>query len=314
MSNIVLEAARASSDFERMNNEAKKLYLMRNIDKINSVMRSAPGFCGSFGTGYPFYAIGSNLDGELPIIEEQLRYNNELEAHACGINGWTCEECLQKDGCTMPDLKQVCKPCPNQKDELKPRKVVNRLPDIDMWMICEDGKVEEAKAYLSREFDYFDMHTSDVDPVKTIGEIKEIVSDLSHSNMPRKYLPLDIHVIERSKIANLLMSVPFCLLDSIATDKVPYLPIHPQSLRKTWQYDDVAYNFVLDYMYSLTPFDWDRDLQTKLLLSRRMVAGSFDEEQIRYILEQVSPDSVKRRFETPTLQLQYKERVKSWKR
>ena len=32
----------------------------------------------------------------------------------------------------------------NMLDKLKPRKIINRLPDLAMWLVCEDGKVEEA--------------------------------------------------------------------------------------------------------------------------------------------------------------------------
>ena len=44
--------------------------------------------------------------------------------------------------------------------------------------ICEDGKVEEAKKRLVQVFDSLDMHTSDVDPVKTIKDVDEIVTEL----------------------------------------------------------------------------------------------------------------------------------------
>lgn len=30
-------------------------------------------------------------------------------------------------------------------DKLKPRKIINRLPDLDMWLVCEDGCVEKHK-------------------------------------------------------------------------------------------------------------------------------------------------------------------------
>ena len=65
----------------------------------------------------------------------------------------------------MPDLKQVCKPCPNMLDELKPRKIINRLPDLDMWLVCEDGCIEIAQDELSSLLEKYNMHTSDVDPI-----------------------------------------------------------------------------------------------------------------------------------------------------
>lgn len=51
----------------------------KNIDIINEVMQFTIGYCGSFGTGYPFYALDKNFEGELPVIQEQLRYNEELK-------------------------------------------------------------------------------------------------------------------------------------------------------------------------------------------------------------------------------------------
>ena len=105
-----------------------------------------------FGTGYPFYVLDSNLEGQLPIIKEQLRYNNELYKESKYVQQWLCEECLKLNSKQMPDLKQICKPCPQVKDSIKPRKVVNRLPDIDMWMICGDDKVKSACKQLQEVF------------------------------------------------------------------------------------------------------------------------------------------------------------------
>ena len=34
-------------------------------------------------------------------------------------------------------------------DSLKPRKLINRLPDLDMWIVCKDGKVEVAQEELT---------------------------------------------------------------------------------------------------------------------------------------------------------------------
>lgn len=315
MGNLVREAARASTLFENTNTDLKRRYLIKNIDAINSIMKRMPGYCGSFGTGYPFYALGKGLEGSLPIIPEQIRYNDELFA-AAAENGdtWTCARCLSRTGSCMPDLKQICKPCPKQNSELKPRKVLNRLPDVDMWMICEDSKIEEAKKKMVQLFEYVNMHTSDVDPVRTIGEISEIANDLSAGKMPHTMLPLDVHIIERSKMDFLISNMPFELNAAVNDNSKPYLSIHPYSLRKTWQKDDEAYNFVLDYMYTLTPFNWDNELQGKLDLSRQVIGAMFSEEDMESILHKVSSPAVERRFQSPELQKRYKERVGSWKK
>ncbi len=53
--NVCVQAANASTCFEKTNSELKRLYLLKNIDIINTIMSKTPGYCGSFGTGYPLY-------------------------------------------------------------------------------------------------------------------------------------------------------------------------------------------------------------------------------------------------------------------
>ena len=312
---IINIVTQISNDFELNNTYLKKKYIIENIKQINNIMTSVDGYCGSFGTGYPFYAL-DNLTGDLPIINEQIRYNDELSiiANNSRYTVWPCLACLSENSEQMPDLKQICKPCPRIIDDLKPRKVINRLPDIDMWMVCEDREVEIAKEGLSKLFEDNDMHTTDVDPYKSIMDLYEIVDDLKNNKMPKKMLPLDIHIIEYSKFCELLENIPFALQLSLESGLVPYLPAHPISLRKTWQYDDMAYNFVFDFLYSLTPFNCNDELKEKLNNTRRIIADYFSEEQLDYFLSMVMPESVERRFETVELQKIYKRRTQSWKK
>ena len=183
-----------------------------------------------------------------------------------------------------------------------------------MGMICQDDKVEEAKRVMVELFKSYGMHTSDVDPVGTVDELDEIVTQLEEGRMPSKMLPLDVHIISYSEFASLLDEIPFAICNAMDTNVTPYLPIHPQSLRKTWQYDDTAYNFVLDFLLSMTPFNWERKLDRKLQLSRMVIGDMFTEEDLKSILEKVSPDSVKRRMETKQLQKSYERRVSTWKK
>lgn len=310
--NTCKKAADASTRFERLNNDLKRRYFIKNMERINMIMEHTPGYCGSFGTGYPFYVLDDNFQGELPIIEEQIRYNNELYDAALNINEWVCEECLKTRGSRMPDLKRFCKVCPQVDDVYKPRRVLNRLPDVDMWMICQDDKIEEAKRVMVELFKSYGMHTSDVDPVGSVDELDEIVTQLEEGKMPSKMLPLDVHIISYSEFASLLDEIPFAICNAMDNNVTPYLPIHPQSLRKTWQYDDTAYNFVLDFLLSMTPFNWEKKLNRKLQLSRMVIGDMFTEEDLKVILDKVAPESVKRRMETVQLQKRYEGRVSSW--
>ncbi|HIS18697.1 MAG TPA: hypothetical protein IAC02_08845 [Candidatus Coprovivens excrementavium] len=132
--------------------------------------------------------------------------------------------------------------------------------------------------------------------------------------MPQKLLPLDIHIIPYSQLSKLLDEIPFVLESFKETEEAPYLPIHPVSLRKTWQYDDTAYNFVLDYMYSLTPFNFEEKILRKLNFSRKIIGSLYTEEELRELLNRVSSDSVKRRFENNSLKKSYDRGIQSWKK
>lgn len=157
---------------------------------------------------HPFYALDKDFEGELPVIQEQLRYNEKLKNTILKsrLKKWHCESCLPIIDTYMKDLKQICIPCPRLEKGLKPRKIINRLPDIDMLMVCEDSKVDDAKKEFKETFDSLDMHTSDINPIQTI-------KDLENGKMPRKMLPLDIHVIKYSKLSKLLEQVPFTVIN-----------------------------------------------------------------------------------------------------
>ena len=100
----------------------------------------------------------------------------------------------------MPDLKTICKPCPNMINELKPRKIINRLPDLDMWVICKDGCVEVAQEEIRELLNEIGMNTSDVDPISSINDVHRIASQIKNKEFSRTFLPIDVHIIEYSKI------------------------------------------------------------------------------------------------------------------
>lgn len=311
----VEKAAKASNDFEYNNTDLKRRYLIRNIQAFNYIVSLIEGNQGSFGTGYPFYVLQSNLTGEIPVIKEQIRYNNELikESKRSKNSEWTCGKCLVENYEEMPDLKQVCKPCPNMDNELKPRKIINRLPDFDMWMVCKDGHIEEAEKQLSILFEKYNIHTSDVNPVQTIKDMEEITESIKNGVMPKKFLPIDAHIIEYSKIKGLIEKVPATLEQATKNNQVPYLPIHPKSYRKTWQYDDEAYNFIYDYLSAFTEFNFIHSLNETLQNSRNEVIKTYSPEQLYKFLVQSATEPNKRRNKTPELSKIFYDRVNTWK-
>ena len=268
---------------------------------------------GTFGTGYPFYALDSDLKGKLPIIEEQLRYNKELLEKIKESNKiiWLCGKCLEEQGETLPDLKQICKPCPRIDNELKPRKIINRLPDIDMWIVSEKKNVEQTKEEMTKLFDSFDLYPSDINPIRTMQDIIDISENIVQGTMPDKNLPLDAHIIDKETLIDLIENVPKTLKESVS-ENTPYLPIHPQSYRKKWQYDDEAYNFIYDYLSAFTPFNCD--IMEMLVDSRKKVSSDFTNDELFKFLYSSATDANKRRFESKSLKKIFNERMETWRK
>lgn len=306
-----------SNNFERNDSDLKKRYIMKNINLINTIMQQTKGYCGSFGTGYPFYAMDSHFLRGLPVIDEQLRYNDELyeaiQNSTCRV--WGCAQCLSNNCDYMTDLKHFCKPCPRVDDELKPREIISRIPAINMWMICEDDALVDAQNTLSYLFEENNLHSSDANPLRTIREFGEINLTLGKGKMPTTMLPINVHIIEYSKFCELVELVPSLLQQTVESgmEIAPYLPIQPVSLRKSWQYGEV-HNFILDFLYSMTPIQLEGELDDKLWEVRRLISRVFTEEEFLTMFKLMASKTTKRRFETPQLQKVYAERTSSWKR
>ena len=82
-----------STNFEKNNTELKKRYLIWNIDSFNKIASRVSVWKGTFGTGYPFYALDENLEGNLPIILDIIDNWLEMEnlcknLYGCVRNVW----------------------------------------------------------------------------------------------------------------------------------------------------------------------------------------------------------------------------------
>lgn len=314
--NLTERVETASTEFEMNNTELKRKYLIWNISIFNKLASKVSVSKGTFGTGYPFYALDENLQGKLPIIQEQIRYNRQLVRDGRPIQKsiWLCKNCLEKEYSNMPDLKKICKPCPNMLDKLKPRKIINRLPDIDMWLICEDGKTKQAEEEFTILLQKYKMDTSDLDPLLSIENVSKIANLLKNGEMPKIFLPLDAHIIEYSKLKELIEKVPRTLQETKEKEIVPYLPIQPRSYRKKWQYDDEAYNFICDYLSSFTPFEIPEGLRASVDNSRKKVASEFTSEELFGVLLDSATKSSFRRFQSVELKEIFMNKVDKWKR
>lgn len=304
----------SATDFERNNSELKRKYLIWNIESFNILASKVSSFVGTFGTGYPFYALDENLEGKLPVIVEQIRYNRQLikdgEPYQKSI--WLCKSCLRENSSTMPDLKQVCKPCPNIPSTLKPRKIINRLPDIDMWLVCKDGEINQAAEQLSYFLQRYGMQTSDVDPASSIDQVYEITKMLKNGILPEIFLPIDAHIVEQSELDNLIKRVPGALITASTYGIKPYIPINPLSYRKTWQHDDEAYNFVCDFLSTFKSFNFPSELESVLQESRSQIANLYSPEELFQIFLNATTESNFRRHQSVELEELFIKRMRSW--
>lgn len=312
----ITEMVSNSSDkFEKNNTELKRKYMLFNIEAFNLIAKRVSVSKGSFGTGYLFYVLNEKLEGNIPIIMEQLRYNRQLidDGNTMHQSIYKCKQCIDEKRRAMPDLKTICKPCPEVIDKLKPRKLINRLPDLDMWLICEDGKVQKAETELGKLLKSVGMGPSDKEPFKTIDEVNQISIDLENKKNPQRFLPLDAHIIEYSVIKKLIEDVPEELTRAREMNESPYLPIFPVSYRKKWQYDDEAYNYIYDYLSAFTPFNISKELDDCLKESRKKVVTTFTNEELYNFLLNAATQANKRRFtELPLVDI-FKEKMDVWR-
>ncbi len=296
---ITKEVVDASNSIENNNSTTRMEFFLKHIFVWNEINRHSKHSVGTFGTGYPFYSLKYNLEDGFSPIEEQIRYDNELleQAKDQKDKEWTCAACLYKNAELMPDLKQICKPCPNMINELKPRKIINRLPDLDFWAICEDGKLEETSNEILKYMKIFNMDSSDNNPLRTIRDVREIADDLENHKVPNRYLPMDVHIIEKSKLKQLIKQVPEVLMETKKSNgSIAYLPIHPLSYRKNWQYDDTAYNFIFDYLFSFTVLSADKELVDLNRETKKKVANNFTNEELIDIIKSVASEGQRRRM------------------
>ena len=311
---ITTKVANSSTDFEISNTDLKRRYLLWNIEAFNIIASSISKCKGSFGTGYPFYALDENLEGTLPIIEEQKRYNRQLIADGRTLHDvrWLCENCIRTKYFPMPNLKKICNPCPNVPKNLKPRKIINRLPDLDMWIVIEDGYSEEVQEELIIKLSKYGITSSDIDPLKSINDVYKISQNIKGNTMPEIYLPMDAHIIEYSELKKLIKQVPHILNYARENNEQPYLPIQPISYRKMWQYDEDAYNYIFDFLASFTPFNFESKLQKALDNSRlELIIRYTPQELFEFLL--ASTEVGFRRFQSNELEKLFYKRMNSWK-
>lgn len=111
----------------------------------------------------------------------------------------------------------------------------------------------------------------------------------------------------------LIENVPVEIAIARKNGRKPFLPIHPKSYRKKWQYDDEAYNFIYDFLAAFTEHNFPGDLQRSLNISRKIVATQYMPEELYNILLESANDVACRRYKTEKLQEYFLEKANEWR-
>ena len=90
------------------------------------------------------------------------------------------------------------------------------------------------------------------------------------------------------------------------------MPILPKSYRKSWQYDDEAYNFIYDYLSAFTSFGFNEELKENLETGRKIVVSKYSPQKLLEFLKQSATDSNFRRFQTKELEEIFLRKVEIW--
>lgn len=305
LTDVLNTAIKFTGDESRIKGE----YFDYQFDRFYEAVKDIPGVLGVFGTGYPFYAYQE--DGSIADIPEMRRYQDSFRSAISrdrlrSYGGWLCGAC--ELACDLPDLKKYCKPCDSV--DFKPRDIFKALPDLDYWVVVDDPVSDEAQH--QQELDIQERARaaafvpSDSNIIQTIATTKYAMETVLRGYRPGAVLPADMHVITKSALLACIKATP---------DAIRYggtVGIAPRSLHKTWEDTDEPYDFIKDFLFSLTPHTLnDDELSEALVSARREVYTLVAADPVRAVADRAEKE--KRQLEAPDVEKCLRRRISSWK-
>jgi hypothetical protein len=252
-------------------------YLYREAQNLSRELVSVEGFVGTFGLGYPFYAL--TPEG-VPVHAAEIYNFIELtrqkinEDARMNPEGWNCLACQLVN--YLPDLKSKCKPC--DLVALKPRDVFKGLPDLDMVIVVDNpnATTEQAVEAITNRMGYLQ---ADTNIAQAINRTKSVLHDLISGKEPSQKLPVDIHIWSREAFEQCMEQVASGI-DSVT--------IIGRSLHMNWENNPI--NFWFDFVFSLTEINMqDPEFQKKIAAARKRLKDTVGVEKIVQMVEATSP-------------------------
>lgn len=303
---VLVQALETASEYTRDTTTMKGEYLQQQFDDFTSAVRAVPGYKGVFGTGYPFYAMKE--DGGTYDVPEITRYTRSfipmVKKDAARQHGaWICGACQVESD--LPDLKTFCKPCDSV--DFKPRDIFKALPDLDFWVIVDpqDEPLETIEKIVEERVENAGFYTSDRDVAQAVDSTLFVMRTLQRGNTPTARLPLDLHVVTKDQLLACMNEVPQALAQKVT------VPITPRSWHVEWEDADAPYDFVKDFLFSMTAQDWqDEDLWASLRTARHSARALIGDNIVAAVSAAAPKEA--RQLESPEVQDCLKRRVAEW--
>lgn len=303
---MLVQVLDTAAEYAQDTSVLKGNYLQQQFDDFTEAVRSVPGYKGVFGTGYPFYAL--RPDGGTYDVPEITRYTrsfiSEVQKDAQRNYGaWICGACQVETD--LPDLKTYCKPC--KQVDFKPRDIFKALPDLDFWVIVdpETETLDRTEEIIRDRVEAAGFYASDSNVSQAVDSTLYVMRTLQRGHMPSARLPLDLHVVTKQEILACINEAPRALAQGET------IPISPRSLHVRWEDTDEPYDFLKDFLFSLTAQDWqDEDLWRSLRDARHSAKSLVGDDIVQAVAERAPKEA--RQLESPEIQQCLRNRIAEW--
>jgi len=249
------------------------------------------------GWGYPFYA--KNKEGFFKVDE----INNFITGGIQNISqknvktkNWICPGCQTKNKLT--DLISVCKNCSLVGEEIKPRKILATIPDLDMLLILKD--VNEAILEKVKNILHFTGYKqSDISIKDSFRNTKKVLEDLKNNKESTSKLPVDLHVLTYTQFIDIISQIT----------KGEKSRIKCPALHMIWEKHDLQIWF--DFVFSMQEIDVTPELREVLLKSRKELKGYWGEDKLVDAIKNYYP-RIQRIFQTKEVEIALRDKIKKW--
>jgi len=236
-----------------------------------------PQVRGGFGVGFPFHSTTSS--GELVANPEFDSYNlgfidtitkaKQLSRTAL----WECSPCQTEADFTPTS----CSDC--TLTTLKPREVMKAMPDVDMFIVCED--ISPATLATIQDAAIEGGFTqSDFDATGAIKRIGSILDSFADSAKPADYFPVDIHAVQEKPMIEALQDIAKGETD---------ITIPIRSMYAGWKRNEKI-DFWFDFVFSGTfsPDACSEEVMQAVTQERNGLTEQYSNEAIESLVRQKS--------------------------